>query len=152
MLECTFELNGKAMSALRCGALAFPAFSGMPTYKNQPESTCIPDFGAIPRGTYFIVDRESGGTLGPFKDMFTGKSDWFALYAIDRRIDDYTFCRAVERGNFRLHPKGLIGKSKGCITIESALDFYRLRVLLRGRRTEAIQGTSLRTYGKVVVK
>ncbi|WP_454757394.1 DUF2778 domain-containing protein [Cupriavidus campinensis] len=152
MLECTFELNGKAMSALRCGALAFPAFSGLATHVNRPEFMCTLDSGPIPRGTYFIIDRQSGGLLGPIRDAWSGKGDWFALYAIDRKIDDYTYCNAVKRGNFRLHPKGDLGISKGCITIDNPMDFYRLRGLLKGQKLSPIPGTKHLAYGKVVVK
>ncbi|WP_454765636.1 DUF2778 domain-containing protein [Cupriavidus campinensis] len=152
MLECSFELNGKEMSELRCGALSFPAFSGLPEHVNQPQFACHPNSGPIPKGTYYIFDREIGGVLGPFRKMFGRKSDWFALYAIDKKIDDVTYCNAVERSNFRLHPKVGTGISRGCITIESSADFYLLRALLKNQRPVPVPGTTLKAYGRVVVK
>ncbi|MNN19399.1 hypothetical protein D3C81_1326410 [compost metagenome] len=115
MLECTFELNGKAMSALRCGALAFPAFSGLDHHKNRPEFSCYASTGPIPRGTYYVVDRQSGGMLGSIRDSLRNKNEWFALYAVDGKIDDEAFCNAIRRGEFRLHPKGGQGISKGAL-------------------------------------
>ncbi|BCM01218.1 hypothetical protein MAFF301560_06050 [Ralstonia solanacearum] len=113
---------------------------------------CLPSVGAIPPGKYYIMDREAGGILGPIKDFFRGKDDWFALYADDGHIDDATFCDRVKRGSFRLHPKGFSGISEGCITLENALDFYRIRAMLKGTGTFAIPGTDLRSYGRVTVK
>lgn len=152
MIECTFELNDKPMSAFKIGALSFPAFSGLRSYANQRASVCRASVGAIPPGRYYIMDREAGGILGPIKDFFRGKDDWFALYADDGRIDDETFCEKVKRGNFRLHPRGLAGISEGCITLDNVLDFYRVRAILKGSGTFNIPGTSLHSYGRVVVK
>jgi len=152
MLECTFELNGKDMSALRCGTLAFPAFSGLHGYKNRPEFSCHAGSGPIPRGTYYIFDRQSGGMFGSIKDAFRGKNEWFALYAVDGKIDDVAFCNSVQRGEFRLHPKGGQGISKGCITVESHMGFHHLRALLKGQRQTSVPGTTLKAYGRVIVR
>lgn len=35
-----------------------------------------------------MLDRQSGGKLGWLYDLFNGRDDWFALYAIDENIDD----------------------------------------------------------------
>jgi len=109
MIDCTFELNGKPMSAFKCGATSFPAFSGLGEHVNRRTSACILNAGPIPPGAYYIFDRQSGGLLGPLRDLFTGRDIWFALYAIDNEIDDETYCKQVKRGLFRLHPKGPFG-------------------------------------------
>jgi hypothetical protein len=152
MPDCTFELNGKPMSALHCGAVSFPAFSGLGKSINRREYACHASVGPIPPGTYYIVDRQSGGLLGPLRDIFNDRKDWFALYAIDGSIDDITYCNMVKRGSFRLHPKGPLGISEGCITIESHVDFQHLRAMLKGSAQTAIPGMSLKAYGKVVVR
>jgi hypothetical protein len=84
--------------------------------------------------------------------MLNDRRDWFALYAIDEKIDDITYCDKVKRGGFRLHPKGPTGRSEGCITIEFYRDFQLLRTMLKGSAQTAIPGTNLKAYGKVVVR
>lgn len=152
MIDCSFELNNKSMSAFKCGASSFPAFSGLGQNANQRSAACFAGVGPIPPGSYYIFDRQSGGLLESFRNLFSDHSDWFALYAIDERIDDETFCDNIKRGNFRLHPKGGLGISKGCITIESVSDFQFLRVMLKNRKPEAVPGSKLFAYGKVVVR
>ena len=152
MIDCTFVLNGKPMSVFRCGATSFPAFSGFGKHINQRASACFASEGPIPPGTYYIFDRQSGGLLGPFYDMFNEHSDWFALHAIDGKIDDETYCNKVKRGAFRLHPKGSRGISEGCITIEKKTDFQFLRTILKGSTPVAVPGSTLKAYGKVVVR
>lgn len=152
MVECTFELNGKPMSALKIGALSLPAFSGKDAYVNRRSVACTANLGAIPPGRYYILDRESGGLLGPLRDLWNDRQDWFSLYADDGKIDDYTICEQIKRGNFRLHPNGRLGISEGCIVIDSRADFYRLRATLKSAPQTSIPGTSLKTYGKILVK
>ena len=152
MLECTFELNDKPISNLICGTIKFPAFSGFGASVNRRAFACNAGTGAIPPGIYYIFDRQSGGLLGPLKDIFNDHSDWFSLYANDGKIDDETFCNKVKRGRFRLHPKGPLGISEGCITIESRADFQRLRIMLKGSSTVSVPGIALKAYGMVVVK
>jgi hypothetical protein len=41
------------------------AFSGDGVHRNNPEGESVANGGAIPPGSYYIVDRESGGLLGP---------------------------------------------------------------------------------------
>lgn len=151
MIDCSFELNGKPISALKCGTVSFPAFSGYDKNANQPQSACQSGIGPIPPGAYYILDRQSGGLLGYLRDMFSDRKEWFALYAIDKEIDDITYCNEVKRGNFRLHPKGPLGISQGCITVESLDDFKRLRSILKESEQTSIPGTNLKAYGKVTV-
>jgi len=152
VIDCSFELNNQPMSTFKCGSSSFPAFSGFGSYVNRRTSACVAGFGAIPPGAYYIFDRESGGLLGPLRDMMSSHSDWFSLYAIDGKIDDETYCDQVKRGAFRLHPKGTAGISQGCITLESRADYQRLHALLKTLTPTAIPGSTLKAYGKVVVK
>ena len=96
--------------------------------------------------------RQSGGKLGAFRDLFNDHRQWFGLYADDGSIDDETFCNGVKRGNFRLHPKGPYGISEGCITINELPHFQQLQANLRGAPPVDIPGSSLKAYGRVVVK
>lgn len=152
MIDCVFELNGEPMSRLKCGASSFAAFSGFGSRTNRREFACRAGIGPIPPGVYYILDRQSGGLLGPLRDMFNDRRHWFALYANDGKVDDHTYCNMVRRGNFRLHPKGPLGISEGCITIETQAEFQRLRPMLRSSAQVAIPGTDLKAYGRIFVK
>jgi len=152
MYQCNFELNNKPMSAFSIGLRAFKAFSGLDPYVNKRMAACTPRIGPIPPGTYYIVDRQSGGFLGRLYDMFGQRGNWFALYANDGRIDDETYCNEVKRGNFRLHPKVGRGISKGCITIDRQSDFNVFLAMIRGTPRQAIPASTLAAYGKVLVR
>ena len=89
--------------------------------------------------------------LGPLRDWIDNKGNWFALYANDGKIDDETFCEKVKRGQFRLHPKGDLGISQGCITIDSKTDYQTLWTLLKNTKQEKVPGSELMSYGTVVV-
>jgi len=147
MLHGHFKIE--AHPSLVIGGLWLPAFSGDGEYRNRRLYMCLPNNGPIPVGTYYIVDRRSGGRLGGINDAL--KRDWFALYAKDKVVDDERWCAGVQRGQFRLHPKGPRGLSQGCITLERQEDFVRLRDLLRCTTRETIPGTDLTTYGMLVV-
>lgn len=152
MKECTFELNGTPMSRFKIGATSFPAFSGRGQHINRRVSACVPNQGPIPPGEYFILDRESGGRLGWLYDLFNGRTDWFALYANDGKIDDEAWCEQVKRGRFRLHPKGPRGVSEGCIMIDQSSDFQLLSTILRCQTRISIKGTDIASWAKVVVR
>ena len=151
MYQCTFKLNNQPMSVFKVGATSFPAFSGLEPYVNKRTAMCIKDSGPIPPGTYYIVDRESGGRLGGIYDALGWHGDWFSLYADDGKIDDEVFCESVKRSNFRLHPTGPRRISRGCITIETQGDFNFLRTILTAAKKEAIPGSAFLAYGRVVV-
>ena len=85
------------MRAAEKGGRSFDAFSGLSPYVNKRIAACIPSFGPIPAGTYYIVDRESGGFLALLYDMFGQRGDWFALYANDGKIDDEAYCNEMKR-------------------------------------------------------
>ncbi|WP_262119970.1 DUF2778 domain-containing protein [Serratia ficaria] len=157
--ECFFQLNGERMATLVCrGFGTVSAFSGNRQHRNQPDSVAVPLNGPLPTGTYYIVDRESGGRLGWLRDYFedslagTHRAGWFALYRNDGQIDDYTFIKGVKRGHFRLHPIGRFGISQGCITLPDVVQYYRLYKFLKSQKMETIPGTAIRYYGKVLVK
>ncbi|PSL14827.1 uncharacterized protein DUF2778 [Marinobacterium halophilum] len=143
MIDYSFHLNNKSMSSFKMGGASFPAFSGMNQHMNRAKSHCISNEGPIPKGTYYIIDRQSGGFLGPLRDWLSDKDEWFALYAIDSNIDDETLCDQVKRGQFRLHPKVPLGISKGCITIDSWSDFQVIRSLLKSANTQKIPNTDI---------
>lgn len=152
MKKCTFELNNKPMSSFKIGASSFPAFSGLGQHVNRRISACVPNQGPIPPGEYFILNRESGGRLGWLRDLFNDKSEWFALYADDGKIDDETWCEKVKRGEFRLHPKGRLGVSQGCIVIDRHNDFQLISSILRNGESKLIAETEIRAWGKVSVR
>ncbi|MGF6640671.1 hypothetical protein OKW41_001458 [Paraburkholderia sp. UCT70] len=157
MLQCSFKLNNKPMSEFRIGALSFPAYSGQENYINKAVGMCTPKYGAIPVGRYYIFDRRSGGILGPWKDRLNlngnNKSEWFALHAIDGDIDDdELLCDGIARGRFRLHPKGRLGKSEGCITIDQLADWRHIRSILSDTPKVSVPGSKLKAYGEVTVR
>jgi len=152
MHKCTFELNNKPMSAIQIGAFSVPAFSGLGENANKRPMACIQGAGPIPPGKYYIFDRESGGLLGPLRDAFTGRSDWFALYADDGKIDDETLCGSIKRGNFRLHPKGALGRSEGCVVVNNQADFLHLRYILKNTKPFDVPNTKIKAYGVLTVK
>ena len=152
MLECVFELNGKTMSKLKLGGRYFNAFSGLGAHVNKITSVCFEGVGAIPPGKYYIFDRQSGGLLGSFRDLFNDHDTWFALHAIDNKIDDTMYCNKVKRGAFRLHPKSGLGISQGCITIEHQKDFSLIRSILKNQTPQAVLGSKFKAYGVVIVK
>lgn len=151
-LLCTFRLNGQPMSTFTIGSKSYPAFSGLGSDANKRESACLKGAGPIPPGTYYIVDRPTGGMLGPIRDWLRNKGDWLALFADDGSVDDVTLCNQVARGNFRLHPKGPAGRSEGCITIEKLEDFRAIREQLMSSPPESIPNSQLKAYAKVVVE
>ena len=151
MIDCSFTLNNKPMSNFKMGSASFPAFSGLNKHVNRVVAQCIPLQGPIPRGDYYIFDRQSGGLLGPLKDLFDNKDQWFALYKIDNKVDDETYCKQVKRGQFRLHPKGRQGISRGCITINKWADFQVIRSTLKSTRTIIVPETGFECYGTVKV-
>ena len=140
------------MSSFKMGASSFPAFSGLGKHVNKSSSECFENLGPIPRGRYYIFDRQSGGILAPLRDLITGRDEWFALYAIDGNIDDETYCKKVKRGLFRLHPKGPQGISQGCIVIDDSSNFQLISSVLKSTRKETIPSVGLEAYGTVFVR
>ncbi|TSP12537.1 tlde1 domain-containing protein [Cupriavidus campinensis] len=61
MQQCSFVLNDQPISAFSVGSASFPAFSGKTPYINKRANSCLVKLGPIPPGTYYIIDRETGG-------------------------------------------------------------------------------------------
>ncbi|MFB9086839.1 tlde1 domain-containing protein [Erwinia tracheiphila] len=68
----------------------------------------------------------------------------------DGTIDDYTFINGVRRGNFRLHPRGPMGVSEGCITFVNRSDFLQIRQALLATSPVMLRN-GLRSYGTIEV-
>ena len=157
--QCIFTLNGKNTSTLFCkGFGGVSAFSGRKQYVDKPSATAVAGMGPIPKGRYYIIKRESGGRLGRVRDYVmdlasnSQRATWFALYAADGAINDWTSVNGVRRGNFRLHPNGRFGISDGCITLNSQMDFDRLRTYLLSQAPATIPGADIPYYGMVDVR
>lgn len=157
LLQCYFHLNnGKYGTLAVPGVGFFSAFSGNGTATNNPSQANVPDIGPLPPGRYYILLRGRGGWVSQTKDsinaFFTGsnRSEWFALYRDDGILNDETFYEYVRRGEFRLHPIGPSGLSKGCITLYSQSDFKFLATALL--RTDGQQlGNYMIAHGIVQV-
>ncbi|AFN35236.1 DUF2778 domain-containing protein [Taylorella equigenitalis] len=158
MLICRFEINSSKKSAkLICpGIGTFEAFTGKEPYTNRLECAHI-TYAPIPPGSYWIVDRP----LGHYKETLkyfginpkpTLKDDWFALFRVDNKIDDFTTYNSNERSLFRLHPKVGRGASLGCITLTYKSEFDFLRAKLLNQEPMNIPNTSIRTYGIILVR
>ena len=124
-------------------------FTGDKDNLNDPDSTDKKGAGAIPKGIYYIVDRESGGRLGFIRDFISGKEKWFALYREDDRIDDQTTINGVVRGQFRLHPGR---RSAGCVTFKDEKLFDEIREELLSTQKGTVPGTQIPYYGIIEVK
>lgn len=158
-VRCMFSLNGQEASELYCSSFgAVKAFSGTDRGRDNPSTTAIPDVGPLPRGTYYIVDRHSGGMLGWLYDWAgehgigtTDRSKWFMLW--NPNGGDTTMINGIKRGSFRLHPKGPLGLSHGCITVVSPSEFDSLQRYIRARPPELIvPGAPFKAYGTLEVK
>lgn len=162
-LQGKFVVDNSPLSPLTLfGVGVFMAFSGEGIYRNRGGCTAIKDNGPIPAGRYWIVERPRGGlrsrTLAWAKDTWntvngapTDRSEWFALYRDDGRIDDQTWVEGIERGNFRLHPTGRGGHSFGCITLQSRSEFQALRRALLYTPTIPTGRSGLHAYGVIEV-
>jgi hypothetical protein len=158
-ITCVFNLNSEQFSILGCHGEGVPpmlkAFSGRDRGRDNPNSTGLPDIGPIPKGTYYIIDRQSGGHLGWLHDISsrigsTDHSQWFMLWNKD--TGDTTYVNKVKRGAFRLHPIGPLGLSEGCITVTDIEGFKKFAAALRKRKPDlAVPGTTLKAYGIVQV-
>jgi hypothetical protein len=157
-VKCTFVLNKQTTSALTCeGTAPVSAFSGTDQGRDNPDDTAMENVGPLPKGTYYLVDRQSGGYLGFFYDMWdaygfgtTDRRKWFMLW--NPASGDTTNINGIKRGNFRLHPMGVRRLSEGCITVVHPYDFDRLQKFIRARAASLpVPGTALRAYGTVEV-
>jgi RHS repeat-associated protein len=143
----TFTLNRQESSTLKCDCgQEFTAFSGQGEATNNPDYEGTVSVGPIPRGTYYIVDRPTGGRF-----TRADKDKWFGLFRFGREdglINDYTAVGTELRGQFRLHP-GTI--SEGCVTLRDREEYERLWSLLRSTESAKIPGTEITYYGTITV-
>lgn len=144
---------------LHCdGVGAMVAFSGRGNGRDNPAATSQQAIGPIPKGIYYIIDRQSGGRIGWFRDLWgeygygtTDHTEWFMLW--NPKTGDSTMVDGVKRGAFRLHPVGPMGLSEGCITIANPGQFKQLATYLRGQgATIPVPGSPSKAYGTVEVR
>ncbi|SEF06705.1 Protein of unknown function [Burkholderia sp. WP9] len=157
-VKCTFVLNREVTSSFICdGTVSVAAFSGNGRGRDNPDDVAVPNVGPLPKGVYYLVDRQSGGFIGPMRDLFnqyggsTDRRSWFMLW--NPVSGDTTNIDGIKRGNFRLHPMGSLRLSEGCITVKDPNDFDRLQKYIRSRgRTLPVPRTTMKAYGTVEVK
>lgn len=157
-VRCTFLLNNKNISALNCSGFgAVEAYSGQKQGRDNPADTTMTDIGPLPPGTYYLVDRQSGGWLGWARDWFAGHTlstdhtKWFMLW--NPNGGDTTMINGIQRGHFRLHPEGPRRLSEGCITVVSPFVFDNLQRFIRSQNAALpVPGSALRAYGTVDVR
>ncbi|ENN8406535.1 DUF2778 domain-containing protein [Serratia sp. PGPR-27] len=153
-------MSGKATLHVY-GLGTFKVFSGRERYINNPNCTAIPDYGAIPVGQYYIVDRPPssiGNTIKNFGgDLINGTNhnEWLGLFNSET-MSDHVFVNGVQRGGFRLHPlrPNGSGESWGCITFFSVPDFQTVRSRLINTKQSRVPGSrnGLLAYGRVDVR
>ncbi|SAL36652.1 hypothetical protein AWB74_01451 [Caballeronia arvi] len=158
-VNCTFLLNRRTTSTLSCSGFGdLEAYSGQNRGRDNPDAVAVPTIGPLPKGTYFIVDRQSGGMMGWAHDLWsrhgygtTDRTKWFMLW--NPRTGDYTMIDGVRREAFRLHPEGPGRVSKGCITVTDKAGFERLQRYIRnGPPLMPVPGSTLKAYGTVQVR
>jgi hypothetical protein len=136
-ISCVFTLNNKTTSTLVCsGYGTVEAYSGQLEGRDNPDKISMPDIGPVPPGTYYLVDRHSGGRLGWLWDDLSASgftssdhTKWFALW--HPLTGDSTIVHGVRRGAFRLHPEGPRRLSEGCITVVNSAEFELLQRFIR---------------------
>lgn len=158
-VRCTFLLNNKTTSTLECSGFGLvDAYSGQKQGRDNPRDTAMSNIGPLPAGTYYLVDRQSGGMLGWARDWYdahgwgtTDHSKWFMLW--NPNGGDTTMIDGIRRGNFRLHPEGPMRLSEGCITVVSPFAFESLQRYIRSHNADLpVPGSTLRAYGTVDVR
>ncbi|PCE22191.1 hypothetical protein BWP39_21185 [Paraburkholderia acidicola] len=157
-VQCTFLLNGKTTSTLVCSGFGgVEAYSGHDAGRDNSKAAAVVDIGPIPPGTYYIIDRQSGGVLGSLHNFVashfgsTDREKWFMLW--NAVGGDTTVINGVHRGNFRLHPEGPMHLSDGCITVKNGSQFESLQRYIRsGGPTMSVPGSDLKAYGTVSVR
>ena len=158
-VRCSFGLNGQETSVLSCeGFGPVQTFSGHGVGRDNPHDTAMEDVGPLPAGTYYLVNRQSGGRVGWLRDWLgahgyvsTDHTKWFMLW--NEHGGDTTFIQGVKRGRFRLHPVGRRGLSEGCIAVVDPSEFDRLQRFIRTKSpTLWVPGSTMKAYGTVEVR
>lgn len=64
-VRCTFLLNNQPMSTLICpGFGSMAAFSGKPSYVDNPAATAVQDAGPSPKGHLLHCESSKWGAVG----------------------------------------------------------------------------------------
>ncbi|MGF6916892.1 tlde1 domain-containing protein [Paraburkholderia sp. 40] len=75
-VSCTFELNRKETSRFVCSGFgAVEAYSGQRAGRDNPDNVADVDVGPIPPGTYYLIDRQSGGRIGGLGTLSVNTSE-----------------------------------------------------------------------------
>jgi hypothetical protein len=157
-VRCTFSLNSRETSRLACeGFGSVVAYSGRGKGRDDPYDVADKDVGALPPGTYYLVDRQSGGRIGWVRDFAaayvgsTDRTEWFMLW--NANGGDTTMIDGIMRGQFRLHPEGIRHESDGCITLKFRDQFEALQRFIRSHPADLpVPGSTLKAYGTVEVR
>jgi hypothetical protein len=157
-VRCAFSLNNRETSKLVCeGFGSVVAYSGHGRGRDNPFDVAEKGVGALPPGTYYLVDRQSGGRVGWLHDFISahgGSSDrtkWFMLW--NANGGDTTVINGVARGEFRLHPEGDLQLSDGCIALKFPNEFDALQRYIRLHPADLpVPGSTLKAYGTVDVR
>lgn len=143
------------------GVGSYPVLSGRDKFINNASCAFVSDYGSIPVGEYWIVDKPASGLRNTIRSEIldfingTNHDEWFGLFSTSTLSDDM-FVNKVRRGQFRLHPlrPDGSGESWGCITFYKVPDFQLVRTALLRTEKVAVPGSrnGLMAYGKVTVK
>lgn len=151
MIQANFKLNAEKISRLHLFANQYRAFSGDGRYRNIPTQITLPKSGAIPVGTYYLVDWVPSGDAGKTRDDSNQSNPCFALYKKDTHLDDAMFSHAVKRGMYRLRPKLGSGISDCCIVINRLSDYATISHLIRNSPKYPIPNSKYLSYGIITV-
>jgi hypothetical protein len=81
----------------------------------------------------------------------TDRSKWFMLW--NPSDGDITMIDGIKRGSFRLHPKGPVGISHGCVTVVSPTEFDSLqRYIRKDLPALTVPGAPFKAYGTLEVR
>ena len=110
MIHCEFELNNKRISLFKYANWQAEAFSGNGVHTNRVLSICMPSIGPIPPGKYYILDRRSGGFLGPL-----GRSE--GCITIEKPAD-FLQIRAMLKGTSTVNIPNTELKAYGVVVVK----------------------------------
>ena len=151
---------------LKCNGVGnFSVFTGLKNFKNVVNCS-HKDNGAIPPGTYYIVERKQHDSIGSrvrnssidawnFINWRTNdKNTWFSLYNAQSMSDATDIGQGKKHGGFRLHPVNSdgTGESDGCITFCDYNAYFQFRhALLNTLQDEYWKFKGIKVYGVVRV-
>lgn len=169
MIFCEIDYNDITLDnklTLKCAGVGnFSVFTGLKNLKNIMNCSHSEN-GAIPPGTYYIVERKQHDSIGARARNFyidvwnfvnsrsNDKNTWFALFDARSMSDATDIGGGKTRGGFRLHPVNSdgTGESDGCITLCDYHAFFQLRhALLNTLPDEYWKYKGINVYGVVKV-